>query len=211
MPRAASSLAGRPRHHGPPVHSLPRYASAYQGRRRTTARGRRSPRHEASDHPSIKAGASPRECCAAQCNCQSAAGPPWPPPRDPLLVPSSTAAQPLHTSSSPIEAFRAAHSFAPTATTAGAGGTAANTGRRRRATPPAQPPLQTPTEIKPRDPSSCPPPAPGRSSPPVRRNLAGPPPAGARGLHCKPPILCRILTANREYICEESEVPGACS
>jgi hypothetical protein len=163
MPRAASSLAGRPRHRGPPIRSLPRYTRAYQGRRRTTARGRRSPRHEASDHLSIKVGASPRECRAAQCNYHSAAGPPLPPLRDPLPVPSSTAAQPLHTSSSPTEAFRATHSFAPTATTAGAGGTAANIGRRRSATPPAQPPLRTLTEIKPRDPSSRHPPAPGWS------------------------------------------------
>jgi hypothetical protein len=116
MPRAVSSVAGRPRHHGPPVRSLPLYARAYQGRHRTTASGRWSPRHDASDQPSIKAGASPRECRAAQCNCQSAAGPSWPPPRDPLPMPSSTVAQPLHTSASPTEASRAAHSFAPAAT-----------------------------------------------------------------------------------------------
>jgi hypothetical protein len=192
MPRAVSSVAGRPRHHGPPVRSLPLYPRAYQGRHRTTASGRWSPRHDASDQPSIKAGASPRECRAAQCNCQSAAGPSWPPPRDPLPMPSSTVAQPLHTSASPTEASRAAHSFAPAATPPEHWCNAANTGRRRRATPSAHPPLQTPTEIEPRDPSSRPPPAPGRSRPPAHRNLAGPPAAGARGLHCKPPILFGI-------------------
>jgi hypothetical protein len=79
---------------------------------------------------------------------------------------------------------------------AGTGGAAAGTSRRHRTTPPAPPPPQTPVEIEPWDPTGHPLPAPGLSRPPVRRNLAGPPPAGARGPHCEGPSLSEGLSAN---------------
>jgi hypothetical protein len=48
-----------------------------------------------------------------------------------------------------------------------------------------------------------PPPAPGRSPTRVRRNLAGPPSAGARGLHCKVPSLSEGLSANQGHFCKD--------
>jgi hypothetical protein len=63
---------------------------------------------------------------------------------------------------------------------------------RHRDPPPATSPPRPTSQIKLGEPPGRPPPAPGRSRPPVRWNLAGPPPAGARGLHCKPSILCRV-------------------
>jgi hypothetical protein len=88
-------------------------------------------------------------------------------------------------SSSPHRSSTPARSRCRGSTSPKQGGTAASTGRRCCATSPAPLPLRTPTEIEPPDPSGPPPPAPGWSGPPVRRNLAGPPPASARGRHCK--------------------------
>jgi Tfp pilus assembly protein FimV len=53
--------------------------------------------------------------------------------------------------------------------------------------------------IDPQGPESRSPPAPGRSRPAVRRNLAGPPPDGAREPHCEVPNLPEGLIANRGY------------
>jgi hypothetical protein len=74
---------------------------------------------------------------------------------------------------------RAAHSFAPTATSPEQWAPRLTPVAATARPPPAPPPRQTPVGIEPRDPSSRPPPAPSRSRPPVRRNLTGLPPAGA--------------------------------
>jgi hypothetical protein len=70
---------------------------------------------------------------------------------------------------------------------AGAGASVAGAGCHHRATPLPPPPLQASAEIEPWDFPGRPPPAPGRSRPPVRRNFAGPPPAGARGTALQAP------------------------
>jgi hypothetical protein len=46
------------------------------------------------------------------------------------------------------------------------------------------------------------PPAPGRTRPPVRRILAGPPAVGAQGLHCEFPILSRDPYAQQGHTCD---------
>jgi hypothetical protein len=98
---------------------------------------------------------------------------------------------------SPRGTPRAAQSLVPTPPLPAHRGTAASASHHRHATPQAPPPLQTPAGIKPRDSSGLPPPAPGRSRPPVRRNLAGPPPAGAWGPNCKGATLSEGLSANQ--------------
>jgi hypothetical protein len=98
---------------------------------------------------------------------------------------------------SPRGTPRAAQSLVPTTSSPAHRGTMASAGHRRRATPPAPPPLRTPTGIKPRDSSGPPPPAPDRSRPPVRRNLAEPPSAGARGPNFKEATLSEGLSANQ--------------
>jgi hypothetical protein len=92
---------------------------------------------------------------------------------------------------------------------AGAGRAAVGNCRRRRKTPPASPPLQALVEIGPRDPSGRPPPAPGRSWPPVRRNLAGPPPAGAWGLHCKVCDISGCFVWSKGMVVNLQKLPGA--
>jgi hypothetical protein len=100
---------------------------------------------------------------------------------------------------SPRGTPRAAQFLVPTATSPAHRGTAASAGRRRRATPPAPLPLRTPAGIKPRDPSGPSSARAGRSWLPFRRNLGGPPPAGARGPNCKGQILSEGLSANQGH------------
>jgi hypothetical protein len=73
-------------------------------------------------------------------------------------------------------------------------------------TPPTQPSLG----IDPLGPKGRSPPAPGWSRPAVRRNLAGPPPAGAKGPNCESPILSRGPSAQQGYICNPLKILGAC-
>jgi hypothetical protein len=80
---------------------------------------------------------------------------------------------------------------------AGAVALVAVTAPLRRPRPPVVPLPKPSTGIESQGPEGRSPPAPGRSRPPVRRNLAGPPPAGARGLHCKVcdisgGVLCKV-------------------
>jgi hypothetical protein len=94
---------------------------------------------------------------------------PWPAASNSPLRPFPVAGPLPNLLPRPRESFPSRPFLCPGRDLAGVGGTAANTGRRRRVTPPAPPPLQTPAEIEPRDPSSRPPPVPGRS----RRRFAG--------------------------------------
>jgi hypothetical protein len=157
--RRPGPARGRPSYS--PLNATRWASSHYKGG--ATRRAPRAPAVHGPSHPS-----APLKAAAASSKFRPAASP---------TEPSSTS--PCIHNSFPSRPF-----LAPAATSPEQGGTAASTGRRRRATPPAPPPLRTPTEIEPPNPSS-PPPALGRSRPPVRRNLAGPPPAGARGRHCK--------------------------
>jgi hypothetical protein len=111
---------------------------------------------------------------------------------------------PLTYSLDHLRARRAAHSLAPATSSLKQGAQRLAPAVAARTTPPAPPPPQTPIEIEPWDPADHPPPAPGRSRPLVRRNLAGPPPAGARGPHCEGPSLSEGLSANRGLFCKGS-------
>jgi hypothetical protein len=125
-----------------------------------------------------------------------------PPPRlrsCPPLAPS-----PLTYSLDHLRARRASHSLAPAMSSLKQGAQRLAPAVYARTTPPAPPPPQTPIEIEPWDPAGHPPPAPGRSRPLVRRNLDGPPPAGARGPHCEGPSLSEGLSAIRGLFCKGS-------
>jgi hypothetical protein len=62
-------------------------------------------------------------------------------------------------------------------------------------------PAQPSTGIDPQGPEGRSSPAPGRSRPAVRRNLAGPPPAGTQGPNCESPFLSRGPSTQQGYIC----------
>jgi hypothetical protein len=68
---------------------------------------------------------------------------------------------------------------------AGTAAAAATAAGRRRPHLDGPPPPQPSPGIGPLGPKGQSPPAPSRPRPAVRRNLAGPPPVGARGRHCK--------------------------
>jgi hypothetical protein len=72
--------------------------------------------------------------------------------------------------------------------------------------------LPAPSEpgISPLGPKGQSPPAPGRSRSAVRRNLAGPPPAGARGPHCEATTLSEDQIANRGFLCKHLKLLGTC-
>jgi hypothetical protein len=106
---------------------------------------------------------------------------------------------PLTPSLAPTQARRCARLTrgAHLAGTAGRGG--------HRAWPPAPylagpSPAQASKGIGPQGPRVPPPPAPGRSRPAVRRNLAGPPPAGTQGPHCEAIVPFEGLSAKQGHI-----------
>jgi hypothetical protein len=133
---------------------------------------------------------------------------PWPSRVELHTVPLPSRDSPSNLLPRPPESSPRRSFLCPGRDLTGAGRTTAGNGGRRRKTPPAPPPPQTPIEIESRDPSSRPPPVPGRSRPPVRQNLTGPPPAGARGLHCKVPSLSEGLSANRGCFCKDLKLLG---
>jgi hypothetical protein len=85
---------------------------------------------------------------------------------------------------------------------AGTAVAAADAARRRRTRLAGPSPPQPSPGIGPLGPKGQTPPAPGRPRPAVRRNLAGPPPAGAQGPNCESPILSRGPSAQQGYICD---------
>jgi hypothetical protein len=122
--------------------------------------------------------------CHGELRFRPAAGPNEPFPTFPCTYPSSP------TCPSPPQSRHLAGTAVATATAAG----------RRRPHLAAPLPAQPSPGIDPQGPEGRSPPAPGLSRPAVRRNLAGPPPAGAQGPHCEVPNLPEGLSTKPRVI-----------
>jgi hypothetical protein len=132
--------------------------------------------------------------CRGELRFRPAAGPNKPSPTFPCTYPSSPACP------SPPQNRHLAGTTVAAATAVG----------RQRPHLAGPLPAQPSPGIDPQGPEGRSPPAPGRSRPPVRRNLAGPPAAGAWGPHCEVTTLYEGLIANQGYFCKHLKLLGAC-
>jgi hypothetical protein len=134
--------------------------------------------------------------------------PPWPPPLNSTFPSIPSPANTLNALPSIHSTLLARVSPRLAPPLAGRQATAAAARVRRHGPSPVFPPPRPSEGIEPRGPVDCSSPAPGRTQPPVHRNSAGAPPAGARGPHCKVPSLSEGLSANRGYCCKDLKLLG---